>query len=55
MPIITTDIGDPTGACWRKPEPEEYDFGTLKKRHGSILPITKSEYEAIQSKWGSQQ
>ncbi|MCV4231417.1 glycoside hydrolase family 43 protein [Virgibacillus sp. LDC1] len=55
LPIITTDIGEPTGACWRKPEPEEYDFGILKKRHGSILPITKSEYEAIQSKWGSQQ
>lgn len=55
LPIITTDMSDWTGACWRKPEPEEYDFGKLKKRHGSILPITKSEYEAIQSKWGSRQ
>lgn len=30
MPILTTDIGDPTGACWRKPEPREYDFAALK-------------------------
>ncbi|MHA2852408.1 glycoside hydrolase family 43 protein [Paenibacillus lautus] len=47
MPILTTDIGDPTGACWRKPEPREYDFDSLKKRHGSILPITQTEYEAL--------
>ncbi|PWW02562.1 hypothetical protein DFQ01_109187 [Paenibacillus cellulosilyticus] len=52
LPIITTDIGDTTGECWRKPEPGEYAFGDLKKRHGSILPITKSEYEAVAKKWG---
>jgi len=52
LPIITTDIGDPTGACWRKPASDEYSFGSLKKRHGTILPITKSEYEALLAKWG---
>lgn len=52
LPIITTDIGDTTGACWRRPEPQEYDFGKLKKRHGTILPVTKKEYDAILEKWG---
>jgi hypothetical protein len=53
LPIVTTDIGDTTGQCWRKPEPYEYSFGSLKKRHGSVLPITKSEYEAVLAKWGN--
>jgi hypothetical protein len=52
LPIVTTDIGDPTGACWHKPAPNEYALGSLKKRHGSILPITKHEYESILAKWG---
>ncbi len=51
LPIITSDIGDQTGTSWRKLEEEEFDFGSLKKRHGSILPITKGEYEAILAKW----
>lgn len=55
LPILTTDIGDSTGVCWRKLETDEYDFGGLKKRHGSILPITKTEYEAILTKWGDSQ
>lgn len=52
LPIFTTDIGDQTGTCWRKPQQGEYSFGNLKKRHGSILPITKTEYDAIKDKWG---
>ncbi|MNM09810.1 Glycosyl hydrolases family 43 [compost metagenome] len=52
LPIVTTDLGDTTGACWRKLEPEEYTFDILKKRHGTILPITKREYEDIWEKWG---
>lgn len=51
LPIITTDIGDTTGQCWRKPDRNEYSFGSLKKRHGSVLPITKGEYEAMLNKW----
>lgn len=51
LPIMTTDIGDTTGACWRKPEPDEYDFDLLKKRHGSILPVTRTEYDAILARW----
>ncbi len=52
LPIVTTDIGDTTGAAWRTAAPEEYDFGRLKKRHGSVLPITREEYEAIEQRWG---
>ncbi|GMK40385.1 hypothetical protein PCCS19_34410 [Paenibacillus sp. CCS19] len=51
LPITTTDIGDTTGQCWRKPERHEYSYGSLKKRHGSVLPITKREYEAVLNKW----
>jgi hypothetical protein len=54
LPIITTNISDTTGASWRKPAANEYSFGNLKKRHGSILPITQKEYEAIISKWGGE-
>jgi hypothetical protein len=52
MPIVTTDIGDTTGACWRKLASSEYSFGNLKKRHGTILPITKGEYESLFNKFG---
>ncbi|RIX59532.1 1,4-beta-xylanase [Paenibacillus nanensis] len=52
LPIVTTDIGDPTGASWRRLKPEEYAFGRLKKRHGTILPLFKGEYDAIWAKWG---
>jgi hypothetical protein len=52
LPIITTDIGDTTGESWNRPLAGEYSFDTLKKRHGTILPITKSEYDALLAKWG---
>ncbi|WP_342548853.1 glycoside hydrolase family 43 protein [Paenibacillus sp. FSL P2-0089] len=54
LPILTSNIGDTTGDCWRIPAPEEYSFGQLKKRHGTILPITQSEYEAILDRWGKE-
>ncbi|MBB3113122.1 sucrose-6-phosphate hydrolase SacC (GH32 family) [Paenibacillus phyllosphaerae] len=52
LPIVTTDIGDTTGSSWKKLAPDTYSFGSLKKRHGSILPITKQEYVAILDQWG---
>lgn len=52
LPIVTTNIGDSTGASWQKLAPEEFSFGSLKKRHGTILPITKHEYDVIGAKWG---
>lgn len=53
LPIVTTDIEDKTGAAWRIAEPETYDFGRLKKRHGSVLPVTQAEYEALERRWGA--
>ncbi|ANY70023.1 hypothetical protein BBD42_28610 [Paenibacillus sp. BIHB 4019] len=52
LPLVTTNIGDTTGKCWRKPAADEYSFGRLKKRHGTVMPVTKSEYDAILAKWG---
>jgi hypothetical protein len=52
LPLMTTDIGDTSGANWSKPEPDQYSFDRLKKRHGSILPVTKHEYDEIWAKWG---
>src|SRR5699024_8187248 len=26
---------------------EDYDFGKVKKRHGSVLPITDEEYQGL--------
>lgn len=51
LPIVTSDIGDTTGASWCKLEPEEYSFGSLKKRHGTILPVTQAEYEALLARY----
>ncbi|OZG61350.1 carbohydrate-active enzyme [Bifidobacterium lemurum] len=45
VPYVTTDLSDGTGAAWSKGA--NIDFGSLKKRHGSILPITQSEYTRI--------
>ena len=28
---------------------DDIDFGTLKKRHGAILPITAAEYDAVEA------
>lgn len=53
LPIMTTDIGDRTGTSWSMPAPDHYSFGHLKKRHGSILPVTKREYYGILSAWGA--
>ncbi|MFB9328000.1 glycoside hydrolase family 43 protein [Paenibacillus aurantiacus] len=53
LPLITTDIGDSTGASWRRLTNEDYCFGQLKKRHGSILPLTQSEFELMAAKWGA--
>ena len=30
----------------------EWSFGSLKKRHGSVLPVTESEYDALLKAWG---
>ncbi|MCG7379763.1 glycoside hydrolase family 43 protein [Paenibacillus sp. ACRSA] len=53
LPILTSQIDDTSGASWQKLHPEQYSFGSLKKRHGSILPITNKEYDTILAQWGN--
>ncbi|HIY19654.1 MAG TPA: family 43 glycosylhydrolase [Candidatus Blautia avistercoris] len=45
LPFRTTNIADTTTDSWRTAD--EVNFGSLKKRHGTILPVTAEEYEAI--------
>lgn len=49
LPIITTDPEDRdnSGNSWRLLKDSEYSFDRLKKRHGTILPITRCELERI--------
>lgn len=54
FPLVTTDLGctipyGTEGSTWTKPE---YDFCS-RKRHGTILPITRTEYEAILAAYGN--
>lgn len=53
IPISTTDLSDTTGNAWKIYSSSEYSFGTLNKRHGSILGITQEEYNAVMAKWGN--
>lgn len=45
LPFRTTDIGSTDAADWTKVS--DVDYGALKKRHGTILPITAAEYERV--------
>lgn len=45
LPILTTDIASSDPADWQVAE--DYDFGDLKKRHGTIQPISDEEYERL--------
>lgn len=53
IPTTTTDISDISGKSWTLYTSDEYDFGSLKKRHGSIMGITEDEYKALITKWGN--
>lgn len=52
LPIMTTDVGDTTGESWSLMEDGTYSFGALLKRHGTILPITQEEYDALMGEYG---
>lgn len=49
LPFRTTNLADLSTQCWSTAN--DVDFGALKKRHGTILNITKDEYNAITKKW----
>lgn len=52
IPITTTDLSDTTGSAWQIYTENQYDFGYMLKRHGTILGITREEYESVTAKWG---
>lgn len=49
LPLKTTDINDVTNSknSWKVLDNSEYSFDYLKKRHGTILRITKEEVERL--------
>ena len=52
IPVTTTNLADTTGKGWQLYTRDQYNFGRLRKRHGSILGITAKEYNAVIAKWG---
>lgn len=48
LPIVTTDMAS---GEFRVLNPEEYDMGMTRKRHGSVLNITLEEYDRLVSKY----
>lgn len=54
LPILTTDLEDRdnSGHSWRFPDASEFSFDRLKKRHGTILPVTQKEIERLRNAFG---
>lgn len=50
LPFRSTNLADMTTASWSPAS--DVDFGSLKKRHGTILPITDAEYKAVMEYFG---
>ncbi|MFT3990918.1 MAG: glycoside hydrolase family 43 protein [Luteolibacter sp.] len=51
LPLVTTNFDDPRG--FKVIPATDYKLGASLKRHGGILSITKSEYDALLAKWPS--
>ena len=45
LPFYSADLGSINTADWA--QASEVNFGKLKKRHGTILPVTAAEYQAV--------
>jgi len=54
LPLKTTDLEDRTNAkgSWKILSESEYSFDKLKKRHGTILNITKEELDRLNKAFG---
>jgi len=50
LPFRSTNLADMTTASWSPAT--DVNFGALKKRHGTILPISDAEYQAVMEKYG---
>jgi hypothetical protein len=51
LPLVSTNMGSTQN--WRIRSGSEYDLGSNKKRHGSIMSITSAEMNRIQAQWGA--
>ncbi|WP_125775072.1 glycoside hydrolase family 43 protein [Antribacter gilvus] len=51
MPITSTNLG--SVANFRTRATSEYNLGTNRKRHGSILNLTQAEENRVLAKWGT--
>jgi hypothetical protein len=47
LPLVARDLAPPD--AFKVLPPERYSLGKLKKRHGSVLNITASEYRELQA------
>lgn len=52
IPMVTTDLSDTTGSEWQLYSRNDYSWGTNRKRHGGILPITMDEYNRLVEHYG---
>lgn len=54
LPLKTTDIEDKDNSkgSWTVLSGKEYSFDKLKKRHGTIINITKDEFDRLNEKFG---
>jgi len=54
LPLKTTNIEDRDNSqnSWKLLNPDEYSFDKLKKRHGTIMRITKQEVSALKKAFG---
>ncbi len=50
LPFRSTDLADMSTKSWSAAT--DVNFGALKKRHGTILPISDAEYKAVMKKFG---
>ncbi|QNF28726.1 family 43 glycosylhydrolase [Metabacillus elymi] len=48
LPLLTTEL---SSGQFTKLTTSVYSLGSNKKRHGSVLPITQEEFEAVMAKW----
>ncbi|MCO8275161.1 glycoside hydrolase family 43 protein [Actinoplanes sp. TRM 88003] len=49
LPVLTTNPASP--GSFRIPATGSYDLGGLRKRHGSVLPLTAAEQTRVLARW----